>query len=197
MSKQGVHTLVQEGVRSLGLTLDKEAVEKLIAFAALLGQAGLRFNIISRKNLDWDSLWRRHLMDSLQAVPELLGPHVVDVGSGSGLPGIPLAIARRDLEVTLLERSARRCDFLRHAKMRLNLDGLNIEEADVRSRWQSGTFDTATARALAKPDRAVSLLLPLVREGGRLVLFVGQGAFEALELSGKRSLRLLRSGGHG
>ena len=172
--------------------MHEEALDRLIEYASLLKQARLRFNFISRRSLVGDNLWHQHLFDSLRAAPELLGRKLADVGSGAGLPGIPLAIAYEDLEVTLIERSARRCDFLRHAKMRLNLDGLKIEEADVRSTHLVGEFDTAVARGLAKPDMALALLLPLVRERGRVLLFVGLDEPSLQTLQGGRSLRLIR-----
>lgn len=163
----------------------------LIEYAELLKRGGRKFNLLSRKSLNWERLWHRHLFDSLRAAPELLGPMVADVGSGAGLPGIPLAIVREDLDFTLIDRSARRCDFLRHAKMKLGLSRLRVEELVVPSSYFEKEFDTVVARGLAKPDTALSMLVPLAKETGRVVLFLGRGTFEFPPLPGNRCLKLL------
>lgn len=175
----------------LGLNSGEDAINTLIEYAELLIHAGSRFNLVSRKSLNWETLWRRHLFDSLRAAPELSGSSVADVGSGAGLPGIPLAIVRKELDFTLIDRSARRCDFLHHAKMKLGLGWMNVEEAMVPSAHLEGRFDTVVARGLAKPEAALAMLLPLTHKTGRVVLFVGRGEIEPLTLPNSRYLKLL------
>ena len=168
------------------------AVEKLVDYAAILIRANARFNLISRSAMTPDSLLERHLLDSLRAAEHLLGTKVADVGSGAGLPGIPLAIARPELDIRLIERSARRCDFLRHVKMRLDLDQVEVEEADVSRHPRCSGFDTAVARALAPPRQALVLLMPLVTNSGRVVLYLGKEPFDPPVGAGRQSLILLR-----
>ena len=113
------------------------------------------------------------LDDALRAVPlleRLEGP-IVDVGSGSGSPGIPLAAALPDREVTLLEAEARKCDFLRRwapSNARVVRGRAEEQETDA--------YGVAVAKALARPPVAVELCLPLVRPGGAAILWLGPSA---------------------
>jgi 16S rRNA (guanine527-N7)-methyltransferase len=115
------------------------------------------------------------LEDSLRGVPivrELRGP-IVDVGSGGGAPGIPLAAALPEREVTLLEAERRKVDFLERWKERLP----NLQVVWGRAEEQeTDRFGVAVAKALAAPAVAVEWLLPLVRPGGAAVLWVGPSA---------------------
>ena len=101
------------------------------------------------------------------------GGPVVDVGSGGGSPGIPLAVALPDLAFTLLEAERRKCEFLREATAEL----ANVETVWGRAEEQpTDVFAVALAKALAKPPVAAELCLPLVREGGIAILWVGETA---------------------
>jgi 16S rRNA (guanine527-N7)-methyltransferase len=115
---------------------------------------------------------RVHLEESLAALDAVRagdGP-VVDVGSGGGAPGLPLAAALPDTEVTLLEASRRKCDFLE----RVARDFANVRVVWGRAEEQpSDEYAVAVAKALARPPVAVELLLPLVREGGQALVFHG------------------------
>jgi 16S rRNA (guanine527-N7)-methyltransferase len=139
--------------------------------------------------------------DSLVLLPLLpRGAHVVDVGSGGGLPGLPLAMARSDLRVTLLEASQRKGAFLVQATAKLALRNTAVlrgraEDAgrDPRHREQ---FDVATARAVAPFPVLAELCLPLVRVGGLMLAMKANadsevsGASRALDLLGGRLVRL-------
>jgi 16S rRNA (guanine527-N7)-methyltransferase len=110
--------------------------------------------------------------DSLVLLPYLEGARsVVDVGSGGGMPGLPLKLARPDLEVTLLEADHKKAAFLVHATARLGLDVLVVpERAEIAGRGPlRESFDLAVCRALASAPVLVELCLPLVRVGGRLL----------------------------
>lgn len=115
------------------------------------------------------------LEDALRALPlvgETAGP-VVDVGSGSGSPGIPLAVELPDRRFTLLESERRKCDFLRVVTQDLQ----NVEVRWGRAEEQSTeAFGVALAKALAKPPVAAELCLPLVRPGGIAIVWVGETA---------------------
>lgn len=115
------------------------------------------------------------LVDALRAVGivgRFEGP-VVDVGSGGGSPGIPLAAALPDREVVLLESSRRKCSFLREAAREFP----NVSVAEGRAEEQeTDRFGVALAKALAKPPVAVEWCLPLVRPGGAAILWVGPNA---------------------
>ena len=124
---------------------------------------------------DLDVAWREHVERSLEALPvvERFGGTIVDVGSGGGSPGIPLAAALSEREVTLLESSGRKCAFLE----RVAGDFPNVRVVRGRAEEQSTDgYDVAVARALAPPPVAAEWCLPLVRAGGAVVLYVGSSA---------------------
>jgi 16S rRNA (guanine527-N7)-methyltransferase len=124
---------------------------------------------------DHDEARRVLLDDALRGVPLLAGEsgRVVDVGSGGGTPGIPLAAALPDREVTLLEAERRKCDFLEQwttALPNLRVVWGRAEEQPVED------YGVAVAKALARPPTAAEWCLPLVREGGAVVLWIGPTA---------------------
>ena len=135
----------------------------LDAYETLLQRWARRYNLVSRRDLG--RFRQRHIEDSLALLPWCRGS-VVDVGSGAGLPGVPLAIARRDMPVTLLERSERKCAFLRHVALELGLDNVAVVQADARRHRPTTGFETAVARAVAPPPASWRLVRPLLASGG-------------------------------
>lgn len=151
-------------------------------FATMLAEQGVRRGLIGPRELP--RIWDRHLLNSA-VLAELLPPNcrVVDVGSGAGLPGIPLAIARPDVELVLLEPMARRVAWLREVIEELDLSVEVVrgraEEGPVRDRLADQ--DVVTARAVAPLERLSAWCLPLLRPGGRLLALKGSTAAEELE----------------
>jgi 16S rRNA (guanine527-N7)-methyltransferase len=154
--------------------------DALTAYAELVRGWGPRLGLVSDRDLD--RFRERHVDDSLRLLPLLdslpPGPSV-DVGSGAGLPGIPLAIARPERGWRLLEPRRRRAAFLEEAVRALALDNCEVvtvtaEEAGRDPRL-ARAHALAAARALAPPRHAFELLLPLVAAGGTAAVFVGKG----------------------
>ncbi len=117
------------------------------------------------------------LAGALAAAPLLTSGPVVDVGSGGGSPGIPLAAARPDLDFVLLESNRRKCDFLRKVAAEFENVSVVCERAEEHAAGAGrDAYGTAVARALAGPPVAAEWCLPLVRPGGRAVLFLGPSA---------------------
>ena len=133
-------------------------------------------------------IWDRHLLNCAvlgDLVPE--GATVCDVGSGAGLPGIPLAIRRPDLGVKLLEPLARRCRFLELAVHKVNLSNVSVhrgraEDVVGEAGFEMG-FDVVTSRAVAPLERLAGWSLPLARPGGLVLAIKGASAAEELERS--------------
>lgn len=118
---------------------------------------------------------RVHVDDALAALPLVRRGPVVDVGSGGGSPGIPLAAARPELQVDLLEAAARKAAFLRTWAREFPNVAVISTRAEAHARGAGrDAYATAVARALAPPPVAVEWCLPLVSPGGRLVLYVGE-----------------------
>lgn len=149
-----------------------------------LEQMRLYVDLLASRGIDWGlmgpreagRLWSRHILNSV-ALAGLFpaGASVADVGSGAGLPGLPLAIVRPDLQVTLLESLARRSHFLELAVSEL---GLAERVAVVRTRAEDhdGRYQVVTARAVAPLPRLLQWCWPLVVSGGQLVAAKGQAA---------------------
>ena len=138
-----------------------------------------------------DRVWERHILNSA-ALSQLIGPDlaVVDVGSGAGLPGIPLAVLRPDLSMTLLEPLLRRSTFLKRTVTELGMvDRVEvIRERAEEHRW---TYDVVVARALAPLDRLVAWCNPLRAAGGAILALKGSSAGEEVAAA-KRQLEMVR-----
>lgn len=145
----------------------RTAMVKLDAFEALLRRWNARYNLVSRR--DAGRLRERHVGDSLALLPWWQG-RLADVGSGAGLPGLPLAIVRPKASVVLIERSLRKSRFLRQAVIDLQLDNVEVAAVDASRYRPSALFDTVVARAVASADRAWQLMRPLLAPRGVALL---------------------------
>ncbi|MCY3811987.1 MAG: 16S rRNA (guanine(527)-N(7))-methyltransferase RsmG [Gammaproteobacteria bacterium] len=143
------------------------ATAKLAAFEALVQRWNARSNLVARGDIP--HLRERHTADSLALSPWVTG-RLADVGAGAGLPGIPLAIARPNVPVVLIERSTRKCAFLRHAVIELDLANVDVVARDVRHYTAPGAFDIITIRAVAPPLKAWNLVRHLLKPGGSVLL---------------------------
>ena len=148
-------------------------------FTADLGQQGERLGLIGP--LEAARLWSRHVINCGVASPHLL-PHarVADIGSGAGLPGMVLAIARPDVHMTLIEPMERRTDWLRDESARLGLTNVTVVRARAEEAVGHGPFDQVTARAVSALGKLVPITTPLVRRGGQLIFLKGSRIFEEI-----------------
>ncbi len=157
------------------------------AYAELLATRGAEWGLIGPREVD--RVWERHVLNSL-AVSALVpnAASVVDVGSGAGLPGVPLALARPDLRVTLLEPLQRRATFLTGVVEELDLAarvqvirGRAAEASDRDPLVHRGSYDVVTSRAVAALPRLVQWCEPLLAPGGRIVALKGSSAEQEVE----------------
>lgn len=154
--------------------------DQLARYAELLRAHAPHQNLVSQKDLD--QLEERHIQDSLRLVPlarEAPEGPMIDVGSGAGLPGIPLAAALPDRKWVLLEPRRKRAAFLEEVVRKLDLRAEVVCERveDISGRpAHAGRYPLACARALASPPEAIALLLPLVTPGGVAAIFLGFSA---------------------
>jgi 16S rRNA (guanine527-N7)-methyltransferase len=148
-------------------------------FVDLLTSAGVERGLVGPREAS--RIWSRHVLNCavVQAVLPS-GASVVDVGSGAGLPGVVLALARPDLAVTLLEPLLRRATFLTEVVGELGLQRVEVVRARAEELAGRTSFDVATARAVAPLSRLVPWCLPLCRPGGELVAMKGSGVAEEL-----------------
>lgn len=127
-------------------------------------------------------LWDRHLYNCAvigEAIPE--GARVIDIGSGAGLPGIPLAIARPDLQVTLLEPLLKRSNYLAEITEKLGLDNVTVIRDRAENLGKDTQFDVVTSRAVAPLAKLARWSLPLCKPGGMMLAMKGASASEEIE----------------
>jgi len=174
-----------ERLAAVGVTLDAAAVAKLGDYLARLLAMNELMNLTAIK--DPIEVWDRHVLDALTLVPLLAelgaGARLVDVGSGGGVPGIPLAIVRPDLQVTLVEATQKKATFLKAVSAALGLSNVSVraERAEQLGKGDlRGAFDAVTARAVGRLVMLVPLTVPFVRGGGLVLLIKGQRAEEEL-----------------
>jgi 16S rRNA (guanine527-N7)-methyltransferase len=158
-------------------------------YAELLATAGVERGLIGPREAP--RLWERHVLNcvGLEAlIPQ--GASVADLGSGAGLPGIVLAIARPELEVTLVEPLLRRTRFLVEATEALGLANVEVVRGRAEELHGRREFDVVTARALAPLDRLLGWAMPLVSPPGELLAMKGSSASEEIAAAGPTLTRL-------
>lgn len=163
------------GLSAMGLDLSAEAQGKLLAFVALLQKWNRTYNLTAIR--DEQEMLTHHLLDSLSvlhAVEEsaLAGRRWADVGSGAGLPGIPLAVARPDLQITSIETVEKKATFQRQAKIELQLDNFTVDNRRVEDLPDAG-FDAVISRAFAELADFARLAGHLLKPSGRLLAMKG------------------------
>lgn len=162
-----------------------DRIETARCYAELLAGPGVEWGLVGPREVD--RLWERHILNSA-VVADLLEPasSVADIGSGAGLPGIPLAILRQDLRVSLVEPMLRRTEFLHMAVRELSIDVAVVrgraEERTVVD--QAGGADAVVSRAVASLDKLARWSFPLLRPGGRMIALKGARAEEELREAG-------------
>jgi 16S rRNA (guanine527-N7)-methyltransferase len=161
------------------------------AYAGLLAGPGVERGLIGPREVE--RIWDRHILNSA-VIAELIEPGscVIDIGSGAGLPGIPLAIARPDLRVTLVEPMLRRTDFLEQVVATLGIAIAvtrgRAEDAGVRTRLAGS--DAVVSRAVADLGKLTRWGIPLLRPGGRMLSLKGDRAAEEVAESGSEMAAL-------
>jgi len=153
--------------------------DQIQAYADFLAGPGIERGLIGPK--EGDRIWQRHIANCIPIttlIPN--GVRVADIGSGAGLPGIVIALARPDLKLTLIEPLSRRVDFLNEVIKEL---GLSIEVIRARSEVVKKQFEIVTARAVAPLERLISISWHLIPRGGSLLAIKGESAQEELDKS--------------
>lgn len=160
-----------------------------VRYAELLATAGVERGLIGPREAP--RLWDRHLLNCAVVAPLLAeGATVADIGSGAGLPGLVLAIARADLSVTLVEPLLRRTSFLEEAVVSLGLTNVEVIRGRAEGLHGKRSFDVVTSRAVAALPKLLAWSLPLVRRGGEVVALKGSSAAEEVAELGDGLRRL-------
>ncbi|HXZ49654.1 MAG TPA: 16S rRNA (guanine(527)-N(7))-methyltransferase RsmG [Usitatibacter sp.] len=170
---------IAEGAAAMGLALPAGAAATLARYLGLIEKWNRVHNLTAVREAD--QMVVLHVLDSLTLLPYVAGARtLLDVGTGAGLPGIPLAVARPDLAVTLLDSSHKKCAFLRQAKAELALANVEVVCERVESWKPRERFDAVVSRAFSDLADFVAQARHLVAEGGRLIAMKGVHPFEEI-----------------
>jgi 16S rRNA (guanine527-N7)-methyltransferase len=182
--------LLEAQAAAWGVRLDDGRLDRLLRYARLLASYE-KANVIGTRDLD--RILLDHVLDSLSCFlhePLWEAGRLADVGSGGGLPGIPITIVRPELRTTLIESTGKKVDFLRHAAEQLALSGLDVFNARVedisRMQGQRGFYGVVTTRAVARLSVVAEYCVPLLEVGGQAMAMKAGLEGEELE-EGRRA----------
>lgn len=170
--------LLEQQSEKMALSLTNEQLDTLIAYLQLLVKWNKAYNLTAVK--DPVEMVSRHLLDSLSLLPFVKGPRIVDVGSGPGLPSIPLAICRPDLQITSIDSNGKKTRFQNQAKVELGLRNLTIINGRAEA-CKDGPFDEVVSRAFASIADMIKWTHQLCREEG--VFLAMKGLYPEVELT--------------
>lgn len=173
-----------EGEPAAASVLFGQRVELARRFSAALAEQGEERGLIGP--LELPRLWSRHILNSAVAAPLFsAGSRVGDIGSGAGLPGIVLAIARPDVRFVLIEPMERRIAWLTEQTEALELDNVEVVRGRGEDWTEGAVLDAVTARAVSALRTLIPITAPLVRDGGELVLLKGANAANEIAAADK------------
>lgn len=153
--------------------------EPLLEYLLLLNKWNAAYNLTAIRDLP--SMINKHIFDSLAILPWIKGPRVLDVGTGAGLPGIPLAIAKPQLHCVLLDSNGKKTRFLNEVKRQLGLKNLEVIQSRVENYHPNQAFDTVTSRAFSSLDQMIQWTQHVLAENG--IWLAMKGRYPKTELS--------------
>jgi 16S rRNA (guanine527-N7)-methyltransferase len=170
---------LKRGLIALGLTLERDVEQRLLDYIALIEKWNRVYNLTAIR--EPEKMVSHHLLDSLGVAPHLHAMRVLDVGSGAGLPGIPLALARPEMHVTLLDSNHKKVAFLNQAVMELKLKNAEVCSERVEA-WQTqNRFDLIISRAFSDMDEFVRITRHLLAPGGMFAAMKGLHPYEEID----------------
>lgn len=178
MAAADIRQTLDAGLGELRLALADEQRDTLTGFVELLSRWNQAYNLTAIR--DPAEMVARHVLDSLSVLDLLDGVRVLDVGSGAGLPGIPLSVASPDRNFVLLDSNGKRVRFVTHAIGRLALENVDVIQSRVEDYHDESGFDTVLSRAFSSLADFVRLSGHLCAPGGRLVAMKGRSDADEL-----------------
>lgn len=169
---------LRQGLAALGLSLEDGQVEALLRFVALMGKWNKAYNLTAvRDPLDMVGL---HILDSLAVLPHIKPELIADIGTGAGLPGIPLAICRPDCRFVLVDSNSKKTRFVQQAVLELKLTNVDVVHSRVEQFKPSRLFDMVLMRAFASMPDIVKMTGHLLAGDGVLLAMKGQQPLDEL-----------------
>ncbi|MDD5390062.1 MAG: 16S rRNA (guanine(527)-N(7))-methyltransferase RsmG [Gallionellaceae bacterium] len=175
-----------EALHTMGVRLDARQETALLDYLALIAKWNRTYNLTAIH--EPERMLTHHLLDSLSILPSVTAGPLLDVGSGAGLPGIPLAIARPDLRVTLLDSSQKRCGFMQQAAIELKLANVEVVHSRAENFLPAEKFPQIVSRAFSDLGDFVKATRHLLAEGGEWLAM--KGLYPDEEIASLKSARV-------
>ncbi|MEI8385036.1 MAG: 16S rRNA (guanine(527)-N(7))-methyltransferase RsmG [Nitrosomonadaceae bacterium] len=172
---------LSDGIGTIGITVSDQGQARLVQYLDLIKKWNQVHNLTAVR--DTETMMTRHLLDSLSVLPHITGPRIVDIGSGAGLPGIPLALARPDWHVVLIESNHKKAAFLQQVRIELQLENIEVVAERAENHHSEISFNTVISRAfsdLADFIQVAGHLCTKEGVGGRLLAMKGVYPHEEL-----------------
>lgn len=163
---------LQQGLKQLGLNIAPQTQQKLMDYLQLMLKWNKAYNLTAIRELD--AMVIRHLLDSLSILPYIDQSPVLDVGTGAGLPGIPLALCLPDTQFVLLDSNGKKTRFLTQVKIELGIDNVEVIHSRIEQYQPSVRFPLITCRAFAALNTILDLTQHLVTSGSRILAMKGR-----------------------
>jgi 16S rRNA (guanine527-N7)-methyltransferase len=176
MSQSTLNPLLVAGLKRIHLEMIAEPTQYYIN---LLSKWNSTYNLTAIRDID--SMVNKHLLDSLAILPWIHGAHIIDVGTGAGLPGIPLAIANPLKQFTLLDSNGKKTRFLTEVKRQLDLKNIEIVQSRVENYQPEVTFDTVISRAFSSLDQMIHWTKHLIHDQGIWLAMKGRAPSDELK----------------
>jgi 16S rRNA (guanine527-N7)-methyltransferase len=164
-----IEKMLEHGFLALGLSLE---ITPFMDYLQLLKQWNRAYNLTAVREID--DMVSRHILDSLAILPWMRGTHWLDVGTGPGLPGIPLALARPDVQITLIDSNGKKTRFLREVVRALSLPHVEVVESRVEAYHPCQRFDTVVSRAFSAMEPMIENTRHLIHTKGLWLAMKGQ-----------------------
>ncbi|MDP3840574.1 MAG: 16S rRNA (guanine(527)-N(7))-methyltransferase RsmG [Methylococcales bacterium] len=169
---EACRTILESGLSALNLPYTPEQTEQLLAFIKLIAKWNKAYNLTAVRNNE--DMARLHILDSLAILPHIEGKRVIDIGTGAGLPGIPLAIFMPEVEFILLDSNAKKTRFVQQVILELKLKNVSVLHSRVEDYQPELGFDTVTMRAFASLPDIMKQNAHLLSADGVLLAMKGQ-----------------------
>lgn len=178
------------GIAALGVPCSAEQHEALMFFLALIQKWNRTYNLTAIRNLR--TAVDLHLLDSLTVWPHLYGKRILDVGTGAGFPGIPLAVIDGDRQFVLLDSNAKKTRFVQQAVIELGLKNVDVVTGRVEQYRPERRFDTVLARAYASLSDILAMTAGLLASQGKILAQKGKFPVDEIEFLKDHSIRVHR-----
>ena len=179
---------LEKGAHQLELALNENQLDSFVDYLAMIQKWNKAYNLVGTSNAD--ELVQKHLLDSLSILPYVKKSPVLDVGSGAGLPGIPLAISLPDISFTLVDSNGKKARFMRQVVMDLKLTNVDVVQTRIENYNPGDAPMTVLSRAFAPLEKALKMLTVICAPQGQVQLMLGVHPGEVPAIEGLTNVQV-------